>query len=95
MRFQKKKINNKRNDYYDFYQWRLREHELFNELHINNFKVLKIDYISKIQGAKRLLISLKLDILPSFFFDRLTIVLSKLLPSKLFAHMLIAIAQKK
>lgn len=95
MRFQKKKINNNCNDYFDFYQWRLREHELFNELHINNFKVLKIDYISKIQGAKRLLISLKLDILPSFFFDRLTIVLSKLLPSKLFAHMLIAVAQKK
>lgn len=95
MRLQKRKIKNNPNDNFHFYQWRLREHELFNELSINNFEVLKINYIHKIQGTKRLLTSLKLDFLPTFFFDRLVIIISKLLPSKLFAHMLIAVAQKK
>ena len=38
MRFQKKKISKIRNDEeYVFYQWRLREHELFNELNICGF----------------------------------------------------------
>ena len=96
MRFQKKKISKIRNDEeYVFYQWRLREHELFNELNICGFDTIEINYLHKLQGASRFLSSLKLNFLPDIIFNRLSKVISLILPKHYFAHMLIAIAKKR